>query len=389
MCLRSLRKQQHKMLNAQREFSPRNELRSFTRAPLHALTLLLIALAAIAPQLFAQTKKAAPATPQFGHWGPSGYHLIRKIPIPGNDAAGRLAFNTVRRRVFFAYGTHVLVINPYLGKIVGDIRGLQGARDVVFANELQRGYITEQSKNDVVIFDPLTLKIIGRAPTAPGPDALTYDPATKRVFTMNPRSNSATAINAVDGKSLGDISLGGQPASAASDGKGNIYINLTNTSEELRLDAKSLRVLNRWPLAPCENPSGLSIDPDRRVLFVGCSNDKMGIMNADNGKILAAPAAGSGTGEGRFDPVTMYALSANADGTLTIVIEAGDDRFNVVENVETERGASSMALDPKIHELYVVTSDFAAPPNSPPHTPPKMIPGTTHLLVFARDYQYK
>lgn len=378
------------MPNAQRGISVRNESRIFIPASFRALALLFVALAAAAPQLFAQTKKPAAVTPQFGHWGPSGYHLIRKIPIPGNDTAGRLAFNTVRRRVFFAYGTHVLVINPYLGKIVGDIRGLQGARDVVFANELQRGYITEQAKNDVVIFDPLTLKIIGRARTAAGPDSITYDPATKRVFTMNPRSNSATAINAVDGKPLGDISLGGQPASAVSDGKGNIYINLTNTSEELRIDAKALRVLNRWPLAPCENPSGLSIDPERRALFVGCSNDKMGIMNADTGKILAAPAAGSGTGEGRFDPVTLYALSANADGTLTVVIEAGDDRFNVVENVETERGAASMALDPKIHEVYVVTSDFAPPPpNSPRQTPSKMIPGTTHLLVFARDYQYK
>ena len=378
------------MLNAQRRISARNESRTFIPESYRALAFLFVVLAAAAPQLFAQTKKPAAAAPQFGHWGPSGYHLIRKIPIPGNDTAGRLAFNTVRRRVFFAYGTHVLVINPYLGKIVGDIRGLQGARDVVFANELQRGFVTEQSKNDVVIFDPLTLKIIGRAPTAAGPDSITYDPANKRVFTMNPRSNSATAINAVDGKPLGDISLGGQPASAVSDGKGNIYISLTNTSEELRVDAKALRILNRWPVAPCENPAGLSMDTERRVLFVGCSNDKMAIMNADNGKILAAPAAGSGTGEGRFDPVTMYALSANADGTLTVVIEAGDDRFNVVENVEIERGARSMALDPKIHEVYVVTSDFAPPPlNSPPQTPPKMIPGTTHLLVFARDYLYK
>lgn len=351
---------------------------------------MALGFGACTPQSFAQTKKAAPATPQFGHWGPSGYHLIRKIPIPGNDSAGRLAFNTIRRRVFFAFGTHVLVINPYLGKIVGDIRGLQGARDVVFANELQRGFVTEQTKNDVVIFDPITQKIIGRAPTSAGPDAIVYDPATKRVFTMNSRSGTATAISATDSKPLGDISLGGQPAAAVSDGKGSIYINLTNTSEQLRVDAKALRILNRWPVAPCENPSGLSIDSERRVLFIGCSNDKMGIMSADTGKILAAPAAGSGTGEGRFDPVTMYALSANSDGTLTIVIEAGDDRFNVVENVETERGATSMALDPKIHEVYVVTSDFApAPPDSPRNTAPKMIPGTAHLLVFARDYQYK
>src|SRR5215472_3437338 len=183
--LRALRKQQPEMPTGWGRISRGNDSPVLVRTSLRTLTLLLVVLGCGASQNLAQTKKPVPATPQFGHWGPSGYHLIRKIPIPGNDAAGRLAFNTIRRRVFFAYGTHVLVINPYLGKIVGDIRGLQGARDVVFASELQRGFVTEQTKNDVVIFDPLTQKIIGRAPTAAGPDSVTYDPATKRVFTMN------------------------------------------------------------------------------------------------------------------------------------------------------------------------------------------------------------
>jgi hypothetical protein len=351
---------------------------------------LLIALAATAVQSIAQTRKSAPKTPQFGHWGPSGYHLIRKIPVPGNDSFGRLEFNAIRRRVFLADGAHVVIINPYLGKIVGNIPNMRGARDVAFAPELRRGFISEEQANDVAIFDSLTLKVIAKAPTAQGPDAIIYDPATKRVFTMNPRSNTATAINAVTGKRIGDVALGGQPTMAVTDGRGDIYINLRNTSEELQLDAKTLAILNRWTMSPCENPAGLSIDPQERILFIGCRDDKMGIMDADTGKILAAPPTGAGAGTGRFDPVTKYALSANADGTLTVVIEAGEDRFNVVENVETERGARNMALDPKIHEVFLVTADFQPlPPNAPPDTAPKMIPGTTHVLVFARDYLYK
>jgi YVTN family beta-propeller protein len=352
---------------------------------------LILMLGALAAPSRAQSKKPTPPkTPQFGHWGPSGYHLIRTIPIPGNDSFGRLEFNAIRRRVFLADGAHVVIINPYLGKIVGNIPNMRGARDVAFAPELRRGFISEEQANDVAIFDSLTLKVLAKAPTAPGPDAIIYDPATKRVFTMNPRSNTATAINAVTGKRIGDIPLGGQPSVAVTDGQGHIYINLRNTSEEVQLDAKTLAILNRWTMSPCENPAGLSIDPKERILFIGCRDDKMGIMNADTGKILAAPATGAGAGTGRFDPVTKYALSANADGTLTIVIEAGEDRFNVVENVETERGARNMALDPKIHEVFLVTADFEPlPPNAPPDMAPTMIPGTTHVLVFARDYLYK
>lgn len=379
---------------AENPLAPQGTLLTRLPASIRTSALILIAVAlalgACASQLFAQTKKPAPKPPQFGHWGPSGYHLIRKIPIPGNNSWDRMEFDTIRRRVFLAHGTHVVIINPYLGKIVGDIPDVLGVHDIAFAPELHRGFITEGQRNDVAIFDERTLKILSRVPTAEGPDAIVYDPFTKRVFTMNPRSGTITVIDAVNGKPIGDISVGGQAYAAVSDGKGNIYVSLQNTSEALRLDAKELRILNRWPFSPCENPAGLSIDPLRRVLFAGCRNDKMGIMNADTGKILAAPAAGSHAGEGRFDPVTMYALSANADGTLTVIIEAGEDRFNVVENVETAFGARSMALDPKIHEVFVVTSNFEpASPNPSSNTPPRMIPGTTHVLVFARDYLYK
>lgn len=343
-----------------------------------------------ATSAFAQTKKPAAKTPQFGHWGPSGYHLIRKVPIPGNNSWDKVEFDPIRRRLFLAHGTHVVIVNPYLGKVVGDIPNTLGVHDVAFAPELHRGFISDGQTNDIAIFDSRTLKIIARTPTADGPDVIVYDASTKRVFTMNPRSNTATAIDAATGRGLGDIALGGEPAEAVSDRAGHIYINLENTSEELELDAKSLTILHRWPMSPCQTPKALSIDPKRRILFAGCGNDKMGIMNADTGAVLAAPAAGSGSGTGAFDPQTQYAFSANADGTLTIVIEADNERFNVVENVETEHGARSMALDPKIHEVFLVTSDFEPlPPNASPHTPQKMIPGTTHILVFARDYLYK
>gem|GEM_PF-1628109 len=350
----------------------------------------LLAAVVSAPFAFAQSRKPAPKptpkTPQFGHWGPSGYHLIRKIAIPGKNSFDQLEFDPVRRRLFLAQGTHVLIINPYLGKIVGNIPDTLGVHDIAFAPELHRGFITEGQRNDVAILDERTLKITARVPTAEGPHAVVYDPSTRRVFTMNPHSNTATAIDAVTGKAIGDIPLGAQASTAVADGRGHIYINLQNTSELLELNARTLAVMNRWPMAPCENPSGLSMDTKRRVLFAGCRNEKMVIINADTGGILAAPAAGANAGTGRFDPATRYALSANGDGTLTIVMEAGDNRFSVVENVDTERGARALALDPKIHEVFLATADFSP---AAPHAPPKMIPGTTHILVFARDYLYQ
>ncbi len=352
------------------------------------LAVLVLAVATLG-----QTKKPAapalPKTPQYGHWGPSGYHLVRKIPIPGNNSWGGLAFDAVRRRLFVAHGVHVVVVNPDTGKIVGDIPNTLGVHSILLVPSLGRGFISDGQTNDVTIFDLATLKVLAVAPTATEPFEIVYDPVTKRVFTMNHDSSTATAINAITSATVGDIALDGQPAGAVADGKGHIYVNLQSTSEELQINSKTLAILNRWPMSPCEAPTGLSIDPKKRLLFAGCHNDRMGILSADTGTLLAAPAAGSHAGVGAFDPVTLYALSANDDGTLTIVIEAADNRFNVVENVDTERGAHTLALDPTLHELFLVTAQYQPPPANTPHAEPQIIPGTVHVLVFGRDYNYK
>lgn len=353
----------------------------------------LLAFLTVAFATFGQSSNKKPAsqkTPQYGHWGPSGYHLVKTIPIPGNHSYDGLEFDPVRRHLFVAHGVHVVVVNPDTGKIVGDIPNTLSVHAIALAPELGRGFITDGQTNDVTIFNLTTLKVIGVAPTADEPYGIVYDPVSKRVFTMNHSSSTATAIEATTGKPVSDIALDGQPTGAAADGKGHIYINLESTGELLEIDAKSLAILNRWPTSPCEAPSGLSMDTKRGLLFAGCRNDRMAIFSADTGKILAAPAAGSRAGGGRFDPGTLYAFSANEDGTLTIVIEAADDRFNVVENVETERGAHTLAIDPTLHEVFLVTAQFQPrPPDAPPHALPQIVPNTVHVLVFGRDYNYR
>lgn len=351
-----------------------------------ALAVLVLAFAALG-----QTKKPAPPppkTPQYGHWGPSGYHLVRTIPIPGNNSYDGLEFDPLRRRLFVAHGVHVVVLNPDTGKIVGDISHTLGVHSILLVPSLGRGYITDGQTNDVTIFDLDTLKVRGIAPTADEPYAIVYDPVSKRVFTMNHRSSTVTAIDALTGNIIGDIALDGQPAGGVADGKGHIYVNSESTSEELEINSKKLTIMSRWPMSPCIEPNGLSIDLKRRLLFAGCHNDRMGILNADNGQVLAAPAAGSHAGVSRYDPVTQYAFTANDDGTLTIVIEAANDRFNVVENIETERGTRTMALDPTYHEVFLVTAQYE-PAAKTPGAQPQIVPGTVHVLVYGRDYNYR
>lgn len=146
-----------------------------------------------------------------------------------------------------------------------------------------------------------------------------------------------------------------------------------------------MKITQRWPLAPGQSPSGLAMDTANRILFSGCHDKMMAIVNADTGKVIASPAIGQGVDATRFDPGTGYAFASNGDGTLTVIHEDSPTQFTVVDNVQTERGARTMALDPTTHEVFLVTAQFEPmPANAPPHTRRKMVPGTFHVLVFGK-----
>lgn len=312
----------------------------------------------------------------------SSYHLIQKITLGGEGGWDYLTVDADARRLYISRGTHVMVVNADTYKIIGDIPNTAGVHGIAFAPKLGRGFTSNGQSNTVTIFDLKTLKPIGAAPTGDRPDAILYDPATRRVFTFNGGGNSATAIDAQTGKVVGTIPLGGRPEFAASDGKGMVYNNIEDKGEIVAMDAKALTLKRRWPLAPLASPSGLVMDTKNRRLFAVCDGQKMAVVNADTGKIVATPAIGDGPDAAAFDPETGLAFSSNGqDGTLTVVREQTPDSYRVVQTVPTQVGARTLALDTKTHRVFLVT---ATPGPATPGAPPwrrAYVSGTFTLLV--------
>jgi DNA-binding beta-propeller fold protein YncE len=234
----------------------------------------------------------------------------------------------------------------------------------------------------VTIFDLKTLKAIGTVNAGTNPDAIVYDAVTKRVFTLNGRSHDATAIIAADGAVAGTLELGGKPEFAVADGKGSIYVNIEDKSELVQFDAQKLTVQNRWPLAPCQEPSGLAMDLKDRRLFAGCGNKMMAVVDADTGKVIATPAIGQGVDANRFDPETNYAFASNGEGTLTVVHEDSPDKFSVVDNVPTKRSARTMALDAQTHNIFLAAADLEPPAQG--ERRPRVKPGSFVILVVGK-----
>jgi DNA-binding beta-propeller fold protein YncE len=327
--------------------------------------------------LFAGFPQAAP--------GPSGYHVVKTIPIGGNGRWDYCVVDSAARRLYVSHGTHVVVLDADSGAVVGDIPDTLGVHGIAVATDLGRGFISAGRANAIIIFDLKTLKTLGTVKSGGmNPDAVYYDAGSKRVFAFNGRSANAIAVNAADGKVAGIIPVGGRPEFAAGDDQGHVFVNIEDKSQLLEIDAQKLSVLHRWPLAGCKEPSGLAFDQKNRRLFSVCSNKKMMIVNADTGKVVATPAIGEDPDAAGFDPDTQFVFSSNGEsGDLTVIHEDSPDRYTVVDTVPTKKYARTMALDPKTHNIFLPIAEFEPVALKGEEEPP-MKPNTFGVLLVGR-----
>jgi len=315
------------------------------------------------------------------------YHVTHTYTLGGDGGWDYLSLDTVGHRLFVARQDRVMVMDPANGKLLAEIPGLNRAHGIAFDYADGKGFATSGGDSSVVIFDLKTLQVTGRTIAAPDADAVLFDPVTKRIFTFNGDSRSSSVIDAASGKKIGTIDLGGGPEFAVSAGDGKLYVNLEDSSAIDEVDAATMKVLRRWPLAPCQSPSGLAIDRAHHRLFSGCHNKVMAISDAQAGKVITTVPIGEGVDANRFDPGTQLAFASTGDGTITVVHEDGPDTYRVVTNVATKRGARTMEVDLATHVVYTVSADFGSPPAPTPDRPrprPSIVPGTFALLVLER-----
>ena len=289
----------------------------------------------------------------------SPYQLLKTIKVGGDGGWDYLTVDSDTHRLYVSRGNRVQVVDVEKGEVVGEVKDTPGIHGIALVPKRKNGFTSNGGESTVTIFDLETLKETARVKVGTKPDAIIYDPFSDRVFTFNAGSSDATAIDTETGKVAGTVKLGGKPEFAVADEKGMVYVNIENKDEVVAFDAKELTVKDRWSVAPGKKPSGMSMDRAKRHLFVTCGNEKMVILDADKGKVLGSVTIGKGTDACAFDPGAKLAFSSNRDGTLTVVEEKKGE-YQVLANVMTQNGARTMALDPKTHNVYLVTAKFKA-----------------------------
>jgi DNA-binding beta-propeller fold protein YncE len=316
-------------------------------------------------------------------WAAEGYKTVTKIKIGGEGSWDYVAMDSVNRRLYVSHNSSVEVVDPDARKVVGTIPQLHGVHGIAIANDLNKGFITNGKSKSVTIFDLKTLAKTGEPAVGNNPDAVCYEPKTKRVFAMNHSGNDSTAIDAKTGEVISTFPLGPAPEFCQADGAGKVYVNLEDSAEMLEIDAAKPAVTRNFSLAPCEGPSGLAIDVKDKKLFAVCSNKMMAVVDIPSGKVIATPAIGSGPDAAGYDSTLGLAFSSNGgDGTLTIV-KLVNGKYTAVDSVATELHARTMTVDEKMHRVYLLGADYAAAPAGQKGRP-QAVPDSFHVLVVGK-----
>jgi len=325
---------------------------------------------------------------------PGGTHrLLAKYSFGAAEESTREYFDYITvdssaRRVYLSHGTEVKVLDADKGTLVGNITGLKQVHGITLAEEFGRGFISDGAQGKVIVFDLKSLKVTGEVKAENDADCVIYDPATKRVFSMNGDSHNSTVIDASSGDVVGTIALGGAPEFAVADGKGNVYVNLEDKNEVVAIDSRTRTIRSRWPVAPAGGPTAMAMDAQHRRLFsAGRDPQMLVVMDADNGRVVQSLPISAGVDAAAFDSATSLLFVSTREGMIHIFHQDSPDKLSEVETLKTEYGAKTMGLDTKTHRVFVDTADFgpaAAPTAQQPHPRRAAIPGTFHVLVYGR-----
>jgi DNA-binding beta-propeller fold protein YncE len=315
----------------------------------------------------------------------NGRHVIKKISIPGDYGWDYLTADTDGRRLYVSHDKEVVVIDLDSEAIVGEIPG-SDVHGIAVVHELGRGFISATDPGSVTIFDLKTLAVIGKVTVGGDPNAIFYDPYTKRIYSIDRGSKRVSAIDPATGKVVGAVEgLGGRTEHAVADEAGHIFLNMQDLGTLLKIDAKAMKVTDTWKMAPCEQPSSMDMDRKTHRIFIGCRSGVMAVVDADTGRIVTMQTIGRGVDAVEYDAVRgLIYFSTGADGAMWVFHQDSPEKYTLVETVKTQAGARTMAVDRKTGKAYLSAAEFGPRPEAAPGKPqPRapMIPGTFTVLV--------
>jgi len=321
------------------------------------------------------------------------YKVLKTAQAGGEGGYDYIFADSEARRLYVPRGGQnagqVMVFNLDTLESIGSIPDVRSGGATVDLKS-RHGFSTTKP---LTMWDANTLKVIKTIDVEGRPDGILTDPYNSRVWVLSHQPPHATIIDAASGNIVKTLDLGGAPEQAVSDGKGTLYINITDKANIAVVDAKTLTVKAHYDVSSKgTGGSGLALDAKNHILFAYYRQPSPVaiIVNAKNGNIITTLPTGMGVDTVAFNPKTKEAISAEYAGTMTFIKENSPTSFAVEQTLKTMVGAKTLALDTKTGHLLTMAAEFGPPAADaqpgPAGRPPRgpMIPGSFTVLMVGK-----
>ena len=305
------------------------------------------------------------------------YKVVKTYHIASPGGWDYIAVN--KGRLYVSHGTQVNILNEETGDSIGYIPNTTGVHGIAFDEDQNKGYTSNGRINNVTVFDLKTNEVLAQIATGENPDAIMYEPFSKMIITCNGRSKNLSIIDPKLGKTVDSIAVGGKPETAVSDGNGKLFVNIEDKNEIVAVDLKKRSVTDHWSISPAEGPTGLAYDKDTKRLFAGCEK-LLVVLNATTGTVVDKITIGDGCDGVAFDSKKKIIYTSNGEGNMSAIKENGADKYSLLGNYPTKRGARTITINENTATLYLPTAEFD-PTKTGQNGRPMMIPGTFQVLV--------
>jgi len=312
-----------------------------------------------------------------------GFKLTKKYPVPGDGGFDYIVFDPSANRVYASHGTEVDVLDADSGKLLGKVEDTPGVHGIAIVPNLHRGFVTNGGNATISVFDTGTFKTLAKIAVAEDPDFVLYDPQSKRVLVCHGDAAAITAIDPEKQTVVGKIALGGGAEAAVVNGRGQGFVNLEESAMVVSFDPQALKVIHKWPITGCKTPTGLAMDTANDRLFIGCRSKVLAVMDAANGKVITTLPIGDRVDAVAFDTDNKLIFASNGDGTVSVVRQKSANEYESAGDIQTQKSAKTMALDPKTKRLFLSAAEMAPPAGGQGRMRPK--PGSFAVLVVERQ----
>jgi hypothetical protein len=308
------------------------------------------------------------------------YKVIKTIPVTGDGSWDYLNADPAAGRLYISHGTSVQILDLKTEKLAGTIENTPGVHGIALVPMFRKGFISAGRMDSIIVFDMESLRVTGKIPAGQNPDAIIYDPLSKRVFAFNGKSHNVTVIIAKTNGIAGTIQLPGKPEYAVADGNGKMFVNIEDKGTIVKFDTKTLKIEAEWSLDPGKEPTGLAFDPVTGHLFSACSESaQMVVLNSGTGKVIATLPIGKGCDGCVFNPRTKEIISSNGEGTITVIRQENSDKYKVTQTLDTRKSARTITCDPFTGILYLSSAEVTMESGKR-----KIAPGTFAVIVVGK-----